>query len=214
MTDHQTYRDWSAAYLLGALDAAERKEFEPHLSSCEQCQRDVASFAPVPGLLSRIESPDIEQAPGRIADRAATQVRSELAGLVRSRGRWRWAAVAAAVALIALVASALPGRQVSQATELAIDPGSQAVGEITIETKPWGTSVEISLTDLPPHDRYIAWVVNRDGEWQQIAAWGPTPGARARVTGASSIPTNDIDAVVVTADDPGDTIATARVPSG
>ena len=214
MTDHQTYRDWSAAYVLGVLDPAERQEFESHLSSCEQCQREVASFAPIPGLLSRIESPDIEQAPGRIADRAATQVRSELAGLVQSRRRWRWAAVAAAVALVALAATMLPGRQVSQATELALEPGSQAVGEITIESKPWGTAVDISLADLPPHDRYIAWVVSRDGEWQQIAAWGPTSGARAIVSGASSIPTSDIGEVVVTADDPGDTIATAKVPSG
>ena len=62
--------------------------------------------------------------------------------------------------------------------------------------------------------RYIAWVVSRNGEWQQIAAWGPTSGARAIVSGASSIPTSDIDEVVVTADDPGDTIATAKVPSG
>ncbi len=110
--------------------------------------------------------------------------------------------------------SVLPGRQVSQATELALEPGSQAVGEITIESKPWGTAVDISLADLPPHDRYIAWVVSRDGEWQQIAAWGPTPGARAIVSGASSIPTSDIDEVVVTADDSGDTIATAKVSSG
>ncbi len=214
MTDHETYHDWSPAYVLGALDPAERQQFESHLSSCERCQRDVASFAPIPGLLSRIESPDIGEAPGRIADSAATQVRSELAGLVRSRRRWRWAAVAAAVALVALAASVLPGGQVPQLTELALEPGSQAVGEITIESKPWGTAVDISLADLPPHDRYIAWVVSRDGEWQQIAAWGPTPSARARVSGASSIPTSDIDAVVVTADEPGDTIATARVPSG
>jgi len=136
------------------------------------------------------------------------------AGLVQSRRRWRWAAVAAVVALVALAASVLPGRQVSQVTELALEPGSQAVGEITIESKPWGTAVDISLADLPPHDRYIAWVVSRDGEWQQIAAWGPTSGARAIISGASSIPTSDIDEVVITAYDPGDTIATAKVPSG
>ena len=214
MTDHQTYRDWSAAYVLGVLDAAERREFESHLSSCEQCQRDVASLAPIPGLLSRIEAPNIEQAPGRIADRAATQVLSEWAELIRSRRRWRWATVAAALVLVATSASVLAGRQASQATELALEAGSLAVGEITVESKPWGTAVAIVLADLPPHDRYIAWVVSHDGEWQQVAAWGPTLSAGSSVTGASSFPTSDIDTVVVTADDLGDTIATASMPSG
>ncbi|MBP2479635.1 anti-sigma factor RsiW [Crossiella equi] len=45
------YRDWDAAYLLGALSHTERRDYEAHLRACRPCAHAVAGFAGLPGLL-------------------------------------------------------------------------------------------------------------------------------------------------------------------
>jgi hypothetical protein len=42
------------AYLLGALDPAERSEFEEHLDTCDNCKAELLRLAPLPGLLQRL----------------------------------------------------------------------------------------------------------------------------------------------------------------
>jgi hypothetical protein len=51
------FAQWDAAYVLGALSPAERREFEEHLASCPSCQAAVADLAALPGLLAQL-SPD------------------------------------------------------------------------------------------------------------------------------------------------------------
>ncbi|WP_300678953.1 zf-HC2 domain-containing protein [Nocardioides sp.] len=53
MTDR--YTDSDGAYVLGALDAAERAEFEAHLATCRECSAAVAELVDLPGALSRLE---------------------------------------------------------------------------------------------------------------------------------------------------------------
>jgi hypothetical protein len=43
-----------AAYLLGALSAAERTRYEQHLQTCEACSRSLTELAGVPGMLRRL----------------------------------------------------------------------------------------------------------------------------------------------------------------
>ena len=49
------FRDWDAAYVLGALAPDERRAYELHLEGCEACAAAVAELAGLPGLLSRVE---------------------------------------------------------------------------------------------------------------------------------------------------------------
>ncbi|TAM70673.1 MAG: zf-HC2 domain-containing protein [Microbacteriaceae bacterium] len=49
------YEEWDAAYLLGALSATERLEFEAHLSGCARCAGAVADLAGLPGLLGALD---------------------------------------------------------------------------------------------------------------------------------------------------------------
>jgi hypothetical protein len=51
------FAQWDAAYVLGALSPAERREFEEHLASCPSCQAAVSELAALPGLLAQL-SPD------------------------------------------------------------------------------------------------------------------------------------------------------------
>jgi hypothetical protein len=50
--------DWDAAYVLGALSPAERRDFEMHLAGCPPCQAAVAELAGLPGLLAQVSPAD------------------------------------------------------------------------------------------------------------------------------------------------------------
>jgi anti-sigma-K factor RskA len=53
--DHARFAEWDAAYVLGALSPAERREFEDHLDDCEKCRAAVSELSALPGLLGRID---------------------------------------------------------------------------------------------------------------------------------------------------------------
>ncbi len=54
MSTHDEYADWDAAYVLGALSVAERREFEEHFAECSACAAAVAELAGMPGLLAQL----------------------------------------------------------------------------------------------------------------------------------------------------------------
>jgi len=67
------YRDWDAAYVLGALAPAERQEFEQHLAECAECSSAVAELAGLPGILGKLppeEAETVGAAVGRVAGAA------------------------------------------------------------------------------------------------------------------------------------------------
>ncbi len=209
MDEHDRYREWPGAYVLGALDAEERRRFEQHLATCEVCRREVADLAPLPAFLARIESPGALTVPDSVLEQAQTRITSERSELLRSRGRWRWTAVAAVLLAAVLVGAVqLLGEDTPQATPLAVEASAAASGEITVASRQWGTAIDLRLQDLPARDGYVAWAVDREGTWQQVAAWGPTPSNRAVVSGASSVATADLARVVVTSEDRSETIVT------
>jgi hypothetical protein len=55
ITEHAHFAEWDAAYVLGALSPAERREFEDHLEDCERCRAAVTELSGMPGLLGRID---------------------------------------------------------------------------------------------------------------------------------------------------------------
>jgi Putative zinc-finger len=57
------FAQWDAAYVLGALSPAERREFEEHKASCPACQAAVAELAALPGLLAQISPADAAMLP-------------------------------------------------------------------------------------------------------------------------------------------------------
>jgi anti-sigma factor RsiW len=208
MTDHDRYRELSAAFVLGALEPEERRSFEVHLAQCPECQREVASFAPIPGLMSRAQGVSTESLPDTVTERAASQARAEWLSLTRSRRSWRWVAGAAALAAIAMAAVAIfPGSEDSGAIELAVEPGA-VTGVVAIESRSWGTALHLELEGLPRRDRYVAWVVD-----ERESASRPPPGAHHRgwcpPDGASSIPTTRVIVVVVTDGEGAETLLTA-----
>lgn len=138
MSGADTYTQWDAAYVLGALSPTERGEFESHLAGCADCRTAVAELAGLPGLLAQVppgevlamdlgELPDeplAEPGPPRSLMPVLPVAREGAAGSARtgataSSGReargHRWL-VPAAAAAAALVIGGLGGYGVSALT--------------------------------------------------------------------------------------------------
>lgn len=75
MSTRDRYADWDAAYVLGALSAADRREFEDHLAGCPQCSAAVSELAAMPGLLGALTPAD---AFALLGDETTTIARSDI----------------------------------------------------------------------------------------------------------------------------------------
>ncbi|MEU6135883.1 zf-HC2 domain-containing protein [Nocardioides sp. NPDC047086] len=145
---HETYADWDASYVLGALSPSDRRAFERHLIGCGLCRDAVAELAGMPGLLgalSREEAVELLEEP---AAEVATPPLAELAGAVRrSRRRRRAFAVAAAVVLLAggtAIGGLLLGRDGTQQpaaapSTSATPTGSAGANVRTVDLRPVGS---------------------------------------------------------------------------
>lgn len=215
--DHDRLRDMTAAYVLGALDPAERAEIEHHLESCDACRDDVVSFAPLPAVLGRIDADDVEDEPSSWgADVLVDAVRTDVDRLGRSRRRWQRAAGLAAAAALVLGAALLVGEdgapdQRSDGVELAVATSSPATSAEVVATElAWGTYLHLAAEDLPRRASYEMWTVDQAGAWQPVGSWGPTPEGRAVLGCSTALSLADIDRIVITSANRDDELLVAR----
>ena len=110
LTGHDEYAMWDAAYVLGSLTSAERREFEAHMTSCPLCRSAVGEFTGLPALLSQLDRDDMAAIdrsgverllPDRVAAVAAGK--GELAAAPVPIVTWTSGAAAAAVLAIGLL---------------------------------------------------------------------------------------------------------------
>lgn len=88
-------------YVLGALEPAERADFEEHLAGCERCQAEVAELRGLPELLEQAAPP--VEVPPWLRERTFAAV-ERAAAQQRRRRRLRLALTAAAACLVLVVA--------------------------------------------------------------------------------------------------------------
>jgi hypothetical protein len=171
--DHARFAEWDAAYVLGALSPAERREFEDHLEECERCRAAVSELSALPGLLGRIDDarafalleeaqlegegdPDAAAGfqPGPPADLMARIQNRERRDRIRRR-IGMGAALAAAAAIAAVLALVLPpvftpAVQPAFAAELTPTDSSTPVdASVALTTVPWGTRIEMDCRYHP-----------------------------------------------------------------
>jgi len=212
-TNEHSIQQWSAAYVLGALEHEDRSDFETHLATCEACQRDVLEFSPLPGLLAHIQSEELEIPLGAV-DGALDKARAEQSAVETSRSRWRTAAIALTAAAAVLIGAiiAWPNGEPSfgePLQELVIDGGSPITGTVAVSDRGWGTRIEIDLFDVPQRDLYSLWTVSSEGAWDLSGTWAYADTGTCRIVGASPVATVDLDRVVVTSNDKTDELVSA-----
>jgi hypothetical protein len=205
------YREWDAAYVVGALSPSERREFERHLAGCDACREAVSELAGMPAVLSEL-SPDsaVALVPSEAADggrpggEKVVPIASLAAAAVRRRRRRRAWQVAAAVGLVAaggLGGAALSELQgpviASEVTAVTLAPvgGSDVSADLTLTPSTWGTKMEWSCS-YPSHGGgggpgrgdgvYELVLVDEDGTRTIAATWTGDGGVHASGLLASS----------------------------
>jgi len=155
-----------AAYVLGALSAAERAAFERHLAGCVSCRDSVAELAVLPGLLARLDvataeallDPSVETASdfaevetagrpdaGSVRLPRLLRAADDIRRRERRRRRWRTAVAGLAVAC----AAGLAGFAVAAVDRPA--PSDRPVAMTSMVPTPAGAqrpvTAEVALTE-------------------------------------------------------------------
>ena len=200
---HQELRRSLASYVLGALGPAERRELEAHLAGCTDCREELASYAGLPGLLSRLELAEAVGAtllpPPSLLPSVLAAVESERSGRRRSLSRWRLTAAGLAVAAAVTGVLALIGGPSAPASErpLVAAAGVSSRGSVALQARPWGTELHLRLQDLPAAGGYAAYAVDERGVRTIAATWGPTTGDRVEVPGATALGPDALSELVI-----------------
>ncbi|MFI7068017.1 anti-sigma factor family protein [Kribbella sp. NPDC050124] len=208
------YREWDAAYLLGALSVQERDEYEEHLRTCDECSAEVASLSDVPEAMSAL--PD---------DRALATITATppnlLPGLVRGvqrdtrKRRVRIGMVMAGVAATAAAVSALVVIPLSREEPqgdyvvLAQTVASKLSADARLVPERWGTTIEISCRYdelATPSERargYELYVTDASGKAQLIASWTAAPGTTVKPAATTKLQRNEIRALDIRSSESG-----------
>jgi putative zinc finger protein len=232
---HQ-YATWDAAYVLGALSDADRREFEGHLTTCSTCHRAVGELAGMPGLLGQLTRHDVESIDqfGALDDgapRLRPEVLDSLLDTVRSRRRrarmlaWGGGCAAAAAVAVGLFVAIRPNPVVSPpasqpgaASTLSMAPvrPSPLTATVNLVSHSWGTGIEMNCTyaaesanadhDDDDGDRLAMVAVGRDGSHTRLATWVARPGIVASTAGSVALRVDQIASVQIVSADTGDVL--------
>lgn len=186
-----------AAYALGTLDAAERREMAVHLESCPACQAALESVAGLPGLLARV--PAEEAAAGPAAPDEAMFGRLLAAAVAERRGRRRrWLAAAAVAAVVAAggVGAGLTLAGGPAATELTAASGP-VHAQVWLQPSAAGTALRLQLTGVPVDERCRLVAVAADGHRQVAASWEVNYSGSVTVSVSTAIPRAKLAKLVV-----------------
>jgi anti-sigma factor RsiW len=218
------YAMWDAAYVLGSLSAAQRREFEDHMATCLSCRDAVADLSGMPALLSQLDRGDVaamnpaDPAPAQ-PDLSPELLPSLLATVSWRRRRTRVAGWLAAAAVLLGVAvfvgvraySPAPAQQVAASAQPMAQVGTTLLAStVQLSSQHWGTSINLNCVCLAPptahHDTLAMVVVGRDGSRTKLATWVAEPGHSATPAGSISAPVEKIAAVQVVAADSGEVL--------
>ncbi|TDD18741.1 anti-sigma factor [Kribbella turkmenica] len=215
------YREWDAAYLLGALSAKDRRAYEEHLRTCDECSAAVASLAGVPAALAAL--PD---------DRALATITADppnlLPDLVRAvqrdtrQRRLRVGLVMASVATAAAVAGAVVAIPLSREEPqgdyvvLAQTVASKLSADARLVPERWGTTIEISCRYdelATPSERargYELYVTDTSGKAQLIASWTAAPGTTVKPAATTKLQRHEIRALDIRSSETGRILLAVR----
>jgi hypothetical protein len=176
---HARLAEWDAAYVLGSLSPADRREFEDHLEDCERCRAAVAELSGMPGLLGRLDdarafalledgedgemdapapavSSDATEAPATSADLVASirahERRRRLRRTAIGVGALAAAAALASALTVAIPAALAPAPPMPDAVSSFESADGQAIPIdvlVHLTSTSWGTRLEMDCIYRP-----------------------------------------------------------------
>jgi anti-sigma factor RsiW len=231
------YSDWDAAYVIGALSADERREYERHLAQCDACREQVAGLAGMPGLLAAVP---IAQAVAAGDGKQTTEQRMPSASLPRllasaqsqrrrSRALFAGALTVAAglAASLALVlpgwiggvnpAPAAPAQAVTAVLEQVVP--SPLSADVTLADHAWGTRIDSHCAYAESQyaagaRAYAMYVTDREGQQSEVATWLAKPGTTVEAVGTTWLRARDIAAIDIRSVETGQVLLESRLTGG
>jgi anti-sigma factor RsiW len=174
------------AYLVGAIEPAQRALVDRHLRTCPACRAELSDMAGLPSLLRRIPADTV----GRLLDQdppdaaPGPALSTLLRRITALRRRRRVLSVALCISGAAIIAAAAgagvlvlhdTAGPAAVATAWAvtvqgISPVTGAWAGVRYTGQPWGTKLQVSITGVAPGTRCQLLVIGTDG--QKVAAGG------------------------------------------
>ena len=222
--DHARFAEWDAAYVLGALSPAERRDFEDHLDECPKCRAAVTELSALPGLLGRIDDARafalLEDDPSESGSGTQPGPPADLVARIQNRERrdrlrrriGMGAALAAAAAIAAVLALVLPPvlAPAAQPTLAAVltptDAGSPVQARVELTSVSWGTRIDMDCSyhaGAPDPNggygpvEYALWVVDRTGAESPLSTWTAASGGTVTVSAGTALALDDIAEVEI-----------------
>jgi anti-sigma factor RsiW len=172
------------AYLLGAIEPAQRALVNRHLRTCLACRAELSDLASLPSLLRRVPGDSVGQLLDNDPLRAAPAppLSTLLRRVAAIRRRRRMLAIAATAAVtaaatasgvLALHATARPPAAVAAAWAVTVHGASPVTGAwaaVRYASRPWGTELQVSVSGIAPGTRCRLLVIGTAG--QKVAAGG------------------------------------------
>lgn len=197
------FRYDDGAYVLGALDTAERAAFEAHLETCAECRERVTAARESADLLAGVLVSDLDDVP--MPD-------TLLPGLLRAarqeRRRQRWltgslAAVAAACAIALAVVLWPSGGGSPTTAALPFRPVGASPVHATAQlvAKGWGTQIDLRCHYVEGWQQTVAYqlvVIDAAGQRHVAGSWQLTPQHTVEWTGGTALPEKDIARLQIT----------------
>lgn len=191
------HRHEAAAYVLGALDPADRTRFETHHRRCAVCTEEVRGLAGVPGVLAHVSPQEFIH-----ESRPQPDMVANLFGLVRAdRRKRRIRAVIIAAAVVVLVAFGAvtavdmmrppPERQPLEPVAVGVEfesvDGLDFIwGEAELVVFPEGTQIKVDCSyDIGDNygvRPYRLVVTHLEGETEVAGSWQTHDGISQQVT--------------------------------
>jgi hypothetical protein len=212
------YAMWDAAYVLGSLSGAERREFEAHIATCPRCSAAVAELSGIPALLAQLTPEEVEA-----LDEPATEAPPpgpEMLDTLLAKVEWRrrrsrrismmTLAAAAAVLAVALVVSILPGIRgdgdndgpMASAVTMSKVAQTPINATVTLTGFGWGTRIDMVCTYGDYASRGQATtenlsmvLVGHNGTESEVATWVGVNGATALPSGNTTMQKDQIKSV-------------------
>jgi anti-sigma factor RsiW len=226
MEDDHRHAMWDAAYVLGSLSAAHRREFELHMANCPDCRQAVAELSGVPALLSQLDREDVAAMESGPPPAATPEMSPELLPTLLATVRFRrrrtrlttWVASAAAAVVLGIgvlvgvqTHSSTAPQQLTASAQPMAQVGTHLLDStVSLTSQHWGTFINLKCVCLAPlnahHDTLAMVVVGRDGSQTRLATWVAEPGHTATPAGSISTPVDQIAAVQIVSADGGEVL--------
>ena len=228
MTDFDdVYKDWDAAYVLGALSHEERKDYEAHLTQCPACSGALALLAGIPGFLCKLDSQtamglmngvSTDPATNSMDESVFMQKLAKRASQKRRKTRIRQTIGLVAAVVISVSVGLTTGVLVHTSHGFTTAPANAIAtswhltnlqpqimsANLHIISKTWGTDFDWNCTysknaaDWGPSVRYNFVVTDNSGHKFTIATWSPSGGTAKGLSATTALSQSQIKMLEVT----------------